>query len=1385
MEVSRRSFLKRGLLLGGGAASGLAGAAAHAAGGSKKPYKLTSVNETTNICCYCSGGCGTICSTRNGELINLEGDPDHPVNLGGLCPKGAAMWGLRNIVTKDRRAQLHPDRVLYPMVRRPGSKTWERLSWDQAALEIARHVKKTRDATFVEKEGDVTVNRCDGIASLGAAQLNNEEGWLVQKFARSLGVLAIDNQTRVCHSSTVSGLAPSFGRGSMTSHWCDFANSDVIMSIGSNNVENHPLSSRWVERAQDKGATWIVVDPRYSRSAARADIYARIRPGSDLAFYGGLINYILQNDLFQKEYVLHYTNAACLLRPDFKFDVDHGLFSGWDPETKRYDNETWGYDVEHKAVWDTSEGSAFAWVNRPGTPKFKTPDLKVLKRDMTLQDPNCVLNVMKRHYARYTPELVTRVTGMDPDVMKKVWEVFASTGRPDKAGSILYALGQTQHTYGSQNCRAMCVIQLLLGNIGIAGGGINALRGEPNVQGSTDVGASSHQAPAYLSWPTGQAHPKLADYLSKETYAAGYYANKPKFWISQLREWFGANATVENDYCYDLLPKISPKLDYGDYSTIMSFNDMRDNKIKGYFCWGMNPMHSTPNGKHARHSMANLDWLVVADWFQTETSTFWEAPDMKPEDVKTEVYFLPAALIYEKIGSINNSGRWIQWREKAIEPPGECRSDFEMMMLLWKNIVELYKKEGGACPDQILKTNFDYTIDGKPDLRALCWALNGYTVGDGKLLKGYGQLQADGTTACGMWIFSGYYNNESQKLDPMKQPMTNRSKEDPTGLGLFPGWSFAWPANRRILYNRCSADPKGKPWDPKRVLVEWDGKKWLQNDVGDFVTAKAPDDNAFFMTWEQNARLFAYSMADGPLPEHFEPHEAPVKNLLNGAGGNPCARFTEDPSVRRGSIKDYPYVVTTYSVVEHWQSGTQTRNIPWLNELIPSNFIELSEELAKEKGMTVVVLDHHEPGFRGEGEERRDILPAADAIIDPKQRACPYPFKQMCAGGLSYYFAHHLLQIFEITDEGLERQLLTFAGIATVCDIVDLLGENRALVQMGLAEIGKTENIGLRVLIEEAGLSDKAISEYHIGFIIGPCINATGRLESGRLAVELFCTQNEKEAREKARHLVMLNAERKQLTEEAAERADIALQEGDALQDRVLVLYDAEIHESIAGIVAGRIKDKYYRPTILITGSEDGAKGSGRSIEGYHLFEALFADRDLFTRFGGHAMAAGLSLPVENIPVLRRRLNEGCTLTEEQMIPILRLEDALSFAEIDLGLAKELQTLAPFGKGNPAPLFASKGIHADRVDLIGKNKDILRLTLSEPENGIRLSAISFDGYEPLREMLKALYPAEDCDKIINSGLLPQLLDIVYSIEINSYRGRSNVQLILKDFRFAK
>ena len=608
MELSRRSFLKRGLILGTTpVAAGLASTAAMAASSTKKPYKLANVQEYFNICCYCAGGCGTIVSNRNGELINIEGDPDHPVNLGGLCPKGATLWGLRQVVTPDRKVKPNPNRFLYPMVRRPGSKEWERISWDEAFDGIARHVKKTRDETFVQTEDGYTVNRAEGFAFLGGSQINNEECWLLQKFCRTLGSIAIDNQTRVCHSSTVAGLGPSFGRGSMTSHWCDFANADVILTAGSNNVENHPLSSRWVQRAQDKGATWIVIDPRFTRSAKNADIYGRIRPGTDIAFWGGLISYIINNKLYQEEYVLNYTNAACILTKDYDFDPKTGLFTGFDEASKSYSAESWGYDVERFEQWDTTPTGKYAWVKKPGTPNFVPPELEILKRDMTLENPLCVLNVMKRHYDRYTPEMVAKVTGMDPDVMMKIWQVYAGTGKPGKAGALLYALGQTQHTYGGQNCRAMSIIQLLLGNIGVPGGGLNAMRGEPNVQGATDVACTVPDLPGYLKWPTAKKHRHLADYLHAETYADGYYSNKPKFMVSFLKEFFGENATVENDYGYEMLPKIGPRLPASAWTTMGTFHMMRDGRIKGYFAWGMNPAHSTPNAKFARNAMANLD----------------------------------------------------------------------------------------------------------------------------------------------------------------------------------------------------------------------------------------------------------------------------------------------------------------------------------------------------------------------------------------------------------------------------------------------------------------------------------------------------------------------------------------------------------------------------------------------------------------------------------------------------------------------------------------------------------------------------------------------------------------------------------------------------------
>ncbi len=754
----------------------------------------------------------------------------------------------------------------------------------------------------------------------------------------------------------------------MTTHWCDFQNTDVIMNIGSNSVENHPVSAKWLNKAHENGAKWIVVDPRYTRTAEMADIYCPIRPGTDIAFYGGLYNYIIENDLWQHEYVLNYTNASYLLDPDFEFDPETGLFSGWDEETGTYSAASWHYQVEEEVEWDTSEDGAYAWAVADGVPEFTPPVKEVPKRDETLEDPMCVWQQFKQHYSRYDMDTVCSICGMDKETLELVYSTYASTGAPDKAGVILYALGQTQHTYGAQNTRAMSVLQLLLGNVGIAGGGVAALRGEPNVQGATDMGMLVNELPGYLKWPNTTGRKSLRDWLEGETYSDGYYTNKPKFMVSFLKEWFGDNATVDNDYGYDWLPKVPSEVGAQDYTHISTFELMSSGVIKGYFNWGMNPCHSAPNAGFARRSMANLDWLVVTDQVPTEAATFWKAPDMTPADIQTEVYYLPCALIYEKPGTILNSGRWIQWRYQAVEPWEEAKPDYEIVDLLWREIVRLYEGEGGANPDPVLNLKWDYYVDGKIDPRPVSWALNGYRV-DGTdcnttsddpqvdLLAGYSEMAADGSTACGMWIYSGFWNNSDAPLDPSQQPIGRRDNADESGLGLYSNWAFAWPNNRRILYNRASADPEGKPWNPDKVLVEWTGDEWRQVDVGDFTTASngepvPPNNNAFFMLWEQNARLESYGMVDGPLPEHYEPFETPLsENIMNGSLNNPTFLGKNYASTGHGTVDEYPIVATTYSVTEHWQTGGQSRACPALVEAMPTQFIEISEELAAEKGI--------------------------------------------------------------------------------------------------------------------------------------------------------------------------------------------------------------------------------------------------------------------------------------------------------------------------------------------------------------------------------------------------------------------------------------------------
>jgi len=744
----------------------------------------------------------------------------------------------------------------------------------------------------------------------------------------------------------------------MTNHFCDFKNADVIMAIGSNNSENHPVTMAWVQESRAKGGKYIVVDPRFTRSAALADIYAPLRSGTDLAFYGGLMKYIMDNDLWQKEYVTNYTNATFLVDSGYKFDEADGLFSGWDEATRSYGAAaTWQYQIETEVPWDTSATGPYAWTQAPGVPKFAPLVNKVAKKDMTMQDPNCVWQLMKKHYARYTPELVTSVTGCPQDKLLQVYETFAATGAPAKSGTILYAMGQTQHTYGSQNIRAMAMVQLMLGNIGVAGGGINALRGEANVQGSTDMGVLSNSLPGYLNAPTEAKHMTLSDWLEVETLPNGYWTNKPKFFISALKEIYGPYATAQNDYAYDMLPKLNAI----NHTHIGIFESVNNGVVKGMMCWGQNPAVGGPNATFEREMLGKLDWLVTVDLWETETASFWKAPGVDAASIQTEVFMLPAACHFEKQGSIANSGRWIQWRYKAVEAPGEGHHDFEIMNDLYKKLKALYEADGGPNPEQLTKLYWPYETDGKADITKVAQGINGYTVADGKLVKNFTLLAADGSTACGCWIYSGYYNNNDAPGDPTKQPTGSRLKDDPGGLGLFPKWSFSWPVNRRVVYNRASADLLGKPWNAERMLVSWNGTSWDHNDVPDFgfqvvapdgtITPTPPNSTAFIMNAEGTSRLYASNMKDGPLPEHYEPFESPAKNLINGGQSTPNLTFGSAKSVKPGDPKKYPIVCTTYRMTEHWQTGGMTRNIPWLAEALPNMFVEMSLELAKEKGI--------------------------------------------------------------------------------------------------------------------------------------------------------------------------------------------------------------------------------------------------------------------------------------------------------------------------------------------------------------------------------------------------------------------------------------------------
>jgi len=722
----------------------------------------------------------------------------------------------------------------------------------------------------------------------------------------------------------------------MTNHWIDLKNSDCIFIMGSNAAEHHPVSFKWILRAKDNGAKIIHVDPKFSRTSARSDYHVPLRSGTDLAFLGGLMNYIIENEKYFKEYVTEYTNAAFIVEDKFTFQ--DGMFSGYNAASKSYDKSTW---------------------------TFKTDANEVPLRDKTLKDPRCVFQLMKKHYSRYALDKVSSITGVSKENLLKVWEDFSATGRPDKAGAICYALGWTQHTVGVQNIRCSALIQLMLGNIGVAGGGIEALRGEPNVQGSTDHCILWHILPGYLpmpkaNWATFEDYAKANTPVSNDPQSANWWQHKPAYMASLFKAWYGENGTRENGFGYGWLPKADPGT---DYSYMYIFDRMYKNQIKGGFIWGTNPAQSVPNSNKVRKAMTNLDWACFAEVHHTESTDFWHGPGVDPKKVKTECFLLPSANRAEKEGSITNSGRWQLWHYQATKPQGECMALGAMSVAITNKVRELYIKEGGTYPDPLLKMDFPEVFDPE----RIAQKCNGWFTRDtvikgkeykkGQQVPSFTALSDDGSTVSLNWLYAGGYTEEElgKKVNKSKKRDWTQTPEQ-ANIGLYPNYSWCWPVNRRILYNRASVDLNGKPWNPAKAVISWDGSKWVGDvpDGGWPPLATGKGRYPFIMHKEGHGQLFGPGRMEGPFPEHYEPMETPVKeHPFSKQLHNPCAVVIESEMDKLAAAADerFPIVLTTYSMTEHWCGGGETRNTPVLLEAEPQLYVEMSPQLAKEKGI--------------------------------------------------------------------------------------------------------------------------------------------------------------------------------------------------------------------------------------------------------------------------------------------------------------------------------------------------------------------------------------------------------------------------------------------------
>ncbi len=762
------------------------------------------------------------------------------------------------------------------------------------------------------------------------------------------------------------GLGTSFGRGGATTAQQDLANADAVLVMGSSMAENHPVGFRWVVKARERGATLIHVDPRFTRTSAMADIWVPLRAGSDIVFLGGLINHVLAHEREFREYVVHYTNAPMILRDDFRDTEDlGGLFSGWNDAEQKYSPQTWLYKgaptSQHMAGHEDAEGGH--GKDRGG----EAADLSEYERDETLRHPRCVFQVLKRHYERYTPELVERACGVPRDLFLRVADAYVSASGPEKTGVICYAVGWTQHSVGVQIIRTAAILQLLLGNIGRPGGGVMALRGHASIQGSTDIPTLYDILPGYLPMPFFEVDSnRLANYIEKHSTPTGWWHNFDKYIVSLLKAWYGEAATKANDWGFDWLPRVT-----GDHSHFGYWLDMADGKLDGLFVMGQNPAVGAPNSGFERKALAKLKWLVVRDMVETETASFWhDSPEvasgaLSPSEIPTEVFLLPAAGHAEKDGTFTNTQRLLQWHHKAVDPPGDARSEAWFMYHLGRRLKEKAARDPRPRNAGLNALTWEYRThgpEGEPNAEQILEEINGWTTENRRLVTGFAELKNDGSTACGCWIYSGV----------MPRPGENKAKLRQAHGAYGHGWGYAWPSDRRILYNRASARPDGAPWSERKKLVWWstDKKRWDGLDVPDFAEGKPPDyrpkrgakgddaipgDKPFTMHPDGVGWIYVASgLKDGPLPTHYEPLESPVENVLYPAHQtNPAADSKERPGntyVRHGDPR-YPYVLTTYRMTEHHTAGGMTRFLPHLAELQPELFCEISPELAAEVGV--------------------------------------------------------------------------------------------------------------------------------------------------------------------------------------------------------------------------------------------------------------------------------------------------------------------------------------------------------------------------------------------------------------------------------------------------